>query len=360
MTWPLVLHLGHHVPKDLTDPLPQAWQVAWGGHALVHQPFSFFQSNQFWPLDDTLAFSDALLGYAPAGLIGSGPEAAVARYDVLFIFSYALCFVGGYLLARELGLGPAGAAVAGAAFAFAPFRLEQDRHMQVISSGGIPLALALALRGYRLHRAGWVVAGFAVAAWQFSIGPTLGLPFTYLLALLGVIGLVVWLRRGRPSLERRLVMATVAGVVLYVVAVAVIAQPYLRVSHDQPDAARPPWRLEPFSGPPSVFALAPEENLIWGGATRGLFNSVENPGEKTLFPGLAIVALAVIGLASSALPRRLSQAGFDGDSDARILSWRKSSLRSCQDRGSTQTSCWIAASGWSSNPAVRSLTSQPT
>ena len=54
--------------------------------------------------------------------------------------------------------------------------------MQVISSGGIPLALALGVRGYRLRRPGWVIAGSAVAAWQLSIGFTLGLPFAYLLA----------------------------------------------------------------------------------------------------------------------------------------------------------------------------------
>jgi hypothetical protein len=305
MTWPLVLHLGANIPKDLTDPLPQAWQVAWGGHALTHQPLSFFQSNQFWPLRDTLAFSDALLGYAPAGLIGSGPDAAVARYDVLFVLSYALCFVGAYLLARELGLGPFGAAVAGAAFAFAPFRLEQDRHMQVISSGGIALAIALSLRGYRMRRARWVLAGFVAAAWQFSIGPTLGLPFTYLLCLLGLIAVVVWLRHGRPPLPRRLVVATAAGAAIYVATVALIAQPYLRVSQDQPDAARPPERVEPFSGPPTVLALAPSENLVWGGATGGLFDSVENPGEKTLFPGLVILALAVVGVASSGMDRRL-------------------------------------------------------
>ncbi len=148
--------------------------MAWGGHALGHQPLDFFQSNQFWPLDDTLAFSDALIGYAPAGLIGSGPEAAVSRYDLLFLFAYALAFAGAYLLARELGLGPGGAAVAGAAFAFAPFRLEQDGHLQVISSGGIPLAFAVGLRGYRLRRPAWVLAGWAVAAWQLSIGFTLG------------------------------------------------------------------------------------------------------------------------------------------------------------------------------------------
>ena len=148
MHWPLILHLGETVPKDLGDPLPQAWQVAWGGHALAHQPLHFFESNQFWPFHDTLAFSDALIGYAPAGLIGSGPHAALVRYDLLFLFAYALAFAGAYLLARELGLGPGGAVVAGAAFAFAPFRLEQDGHLHVISSGGIPLALALRVRGY--------------------------------------------------------------------------------------------------------------------------------------------------------------------------------------------------------------------
>src|SRR4051795_8308791 len=118
MHWPLILHLGRDIPKDLGDPLAQAYQIAWDGHALIHQPLHFFAANQFWPFGDSLAFSDALIGYAPAGLIGSGPHAAVFRYDLAFLFAYALAFVGAYLLARELGLGPGGAVVAGAAFAF--------------------------------------------------------------------------------------------------------------------------------------------------------------------------------------------------------------------------------------------------
>jgi hypothetical protein len=305
MHWPLVLHLGENIPKDLGDPLPQSWQVAWGGHALAHQPLEFFQSNQFWPLPDTLAFSDALVGYAPAGLIGSGPEAAVARYDLLFLFAYALAFAGAYLLARELGVGPLGAVVAGAAYAFAPFRLEQDGHLHVISSGGIPLSLAIALRGYRLRRPGWVVAGFAVASWQFSLGPTLGLPFTYLLCLLGAIAGVVWLRRGRPPLDRRLVVATVAGAALFIALAALIARPYLRVADEQPDADRPPSTIEAYSDLPHIFAVAPAENLIWGGATSPIRDELQNPQEKTLFPGLVILGLAIAGLGSSAYDRRL-------------------------------------------------------
>src|SRR2546426_6812086 len=105
------------------------------------------------------------MGYAPAGLIGNGPVAAIARHNVLFLFAYALALVGGYLLARELGVGRAGAAVAGAAFAYAPYRLEHDAELNILSSGGIPLALALGLRGYRRRRPWLVFSAWVVAAW---------------------------------------------------------------------------------------------------------------------------------------------------------------------------------------------------
>ena len=52
-----------------------------------------------------------------------------------------------------------------------------------------------------------VFAGWAVAAWQVSLGFTLGLQLGYLLALLAVIAAVAWWRRGRPALPPRLVRA---------------------------------------------------------------------------------------------------------------------------------------------------------
>jgi hypothetical protein len=305
MHWPLPLNLGDDVPKDLGDPLVQAWQVAWDGHALTNQPLDFFQANQFWPLDDSLAFSDALIGYAPAGLIGSGPGAAIARYDVLFLFAYALAFAGAYLLARELGLGPVGAVVAGAAFAYAPLRLEHDGHLHIISSGGIPLALTVGLRGYRLGRPWWVVAGFAVAAWQVSLGFSLGLPLAYLLAGLGLVAAIVWLRRGRPSLPRPLVVATLAGLLLFAGTAIALSRPYERVQEDHPNIVRTPETVENFSGPPRVFLVAPEENTIWGGATAELREGLENVPEKTLFPGLVTLALALAGLVAGVYPRPL-------------------------------------------------------
>src|SRR5215216_2800078 len=305
MHWPLILHLGRDIPKDLGDPLAQAYQMAWDGHALVHQPLHFFDANQFWPFGDTLAFSDALIGYAPAALIGSGPHAAVFRYDLMFLFAYALAFAGAYLLGRELGLRPGAAAVVGAAFAFAPFRLEQDGHMQVISSGGIPLALALGVRGYRLRRPGWVLTGWVVATWQLLLGFTLGLPFAYLLVAFLLIAAVVWWRRGRPSIDRGLAVATIVGVVVFVGAGVALSRPYIHVADAHPNARRTPSDVEAFAAPPWAYLVAPDENLVWGAATEPLRDTLSNVPEETLFPGLAILVLAIAGLGSTAFPRWL-------------------------------------------------------
>jgi hypothetical protein len=304
MTWPLLIHLGTVVPRDIGDPLAEAWQPAWGGHALLHQPLHFFDANRFWPLKDTLAFGDALIGYAPTGIIGSGPHAAMVRYDLLFLFAYALAFFGAYLLARELGLGPAGAMIAGAAFAFAPYRLEQDGHLQVISSGGIPLAIAFAVRGIRLRRPWWLFWAWVVAAWQVSLGWALGLPFAYGLAGAVAIGVVAWLVRGRPPLPRGMIIAGAAGAVLFIALSYWIAHHYLYIADNFPAAKRSAHEVAAFSGPVKVFLTAPEENFIWGGATAGIRDHLTTWQEKTLFPGALIVILAVAGLTSSSLSKR--------------------------------------------------------
>jgi hypothetical protein len=304
MTWPLIWHLGSTVPRDIGDPLAEAWQPAWGGHALLHQPLHFFDSNRFWPIPDSLAFGDALIGYAPAGLIGSGPHAAMVRYDLLFIFAYALAFFGAYLLARELGLGPLGAVIAGAAFAYAPYRLEQDGHLQVISSGGIPLALAFAVRGVRLKRPWWIFWAWVVAVWEVSIGWVLGLPFAYAVGLIVLVGVVIWLRRGRPRIPRGMLVAGIAGAVIFTGVSYWIAHHYLYIADNFPAAKRSPHEVAAFSGPLKVFLTAPEENFVWGAATAGIRDTLTTWQEKTLFPGAVILVLAIAGLWSSSLSKR--------------------------------------------------------
>jgi hypothetical protein len=300
MHWPLPLHLGRDVPRDLGDPLPQAWQVAWDGHALLHQPLDFFQANVFWPLKNSLAFSDALVGYAPFGAIGSGPQAAVARYGLLFLLAYALAFLGAYLLARELGAGRIGGFVAGAAFAYAPWRLEQDGHLHVLSSGGIPLALFLLVRGYRRGSARLVLGGWLVAAWQLSLGFSLGLQLAYLLLVLGAGALILGFRPARRAL-----VATLLGGAAFVLVAFLLSRPYLEVGQDHPESKRTADRVAAASGWPRMYLAPPGANTVWSGATAGQRRHLTSVPEQTLFPGLTIVALAIVCLCAGVYSRRL-------------------------------------------------------
>jgi len=308
MTWPLALHLGSDVGKDLGGPLLEAWQVAWIGEALLYRPLELWQANTFWPDRDTLAFSDALVGYAPAGLAAqTSPQAALAVYNPLFLFAYALAFVGAYLLSRELGLRPAGAVVAGAAFAYASWKLAQNGHLHVLSSGAVPLALFLLVRGYRRRSAALAGAGWLVASWQLTLGFTLGMQLAYLLAVLGAIVALAGLRRRgrgtRPAAP--LVVATALGLCLFAATALFMARPYLRVLDAHPEARRTPAYVESFSPQPRSFLAAPAESWLWDGPTYRARAPLAAPDEMALFPGLTIGLLALAGLLSSGFPRRL-------------------------------------------------------
>ncbi len=302
VTWPLVLHLGTRLPTvggNRADPLLEAWTLAWDGHALLHDPWRFFDANVFWPLGRTLAFSESLAGLTPFGLFGTGTRGPILGYDLAVLFAYVLAFVGAYALARELGARHGGAAFAGAVFAWTPFRLAQLGHLHVLSSGGIPLALALLLRGHRTQRASLIVAGWLVALWQISLGWNLGLPFVYLLGAIAVVVVVV-LRRTSPA--RAVVVAWLAGGAVAFGGAALLAVPYLEVVHDHPEARRTPDILFFFSPAPRSLLAAPSQDVVWRDATASL--RLEPEGEKSLFIGAAALLAASAGLAAGGWPRR--------------------------------------------------------
>jgi hypothetical protein len=304
-TWPLVLHMGSRIAPDLGDPVRTAWQVAYVGHAMLHDPLHLFNANVFYPHPLSLAFSDSLLGYGPAAFFGSGTVAALVRYNLLFLWAWSLCFAGAYLLARELGLGRLAGGATGIAFAYAPYRVTEAGHLHVISSGGIALALFLLLRGYRRGSGRLVLAGWLVSAWQVSLGFTLGLQYSYLIAILALLGLAYWWRAGRPALPRRLMVVTCVGMAIFGVVAIYQARPYLKVASEYPTAKRTLKEVKNYSSGPAALVSASSENRIWGPITASARAEVHSKNEDVFFPGLAIFVLAAIGLAMGVYTKRL-------------------------------------------------------
>lgn len=305
LTWPLVGHLSSQVGQDTADPLSEAWEVAWSGHALLTQPLRLYSANAFWPEGPSLAFSDAQIGYLPASLIGSGHVAALIRYNLLFLLAYGLAFAGAALLARELGVRRSAAAVAAAAFAWAPWRTSHNGHLNILGTGGVPLSLYLLVSGYRRGRPGQVVAGWLVAAWQVSLGFALGIWFCYLLAALAAAAAVSWLRCGRPALPPPLVRATVIGAGAFLFLVALLLAPYALVRARYPDAVRTLADIDLYSPPVRGLLAASGEARYWGARTAFVRDTLPWPPEQVLFPGLLVLVLAVAGLTSSRATRRV-------------------------------------------------------
>ncbi|MEU1242140.1 hypothetical protein ABZ388_17480 [Micromonospora parva] len=311
MTWPTLRYPRYTLPQDYWDPSLQAWQMAWSGHILLADPARLWQSNTFFPELWSFAFSDTLLGYAPAGMLGSGPEDAILRYNIMFVLAHALATLGAYALARQLGAGRIGAAVAGVSYTYAPWLLAQAGHLHVLSNGGIPLALAMLARGhgwslrhgYRPERRhdGWVYAGWLVAAWQLSLGFGIGLPFAYFLAGTVLVAAVLFFARRLRTRQavpfgRRVFTADLLGGVLFAGIGLLMAFPFYKVTELHPYAERTIADISIFSPPASGFVTAPAESRIWGGLHEGARAALPWHPEMTLLPGFVLYALAAGGL----------------------------------------------------------------
>lgn len=340
-SWPLVLHLSSRISPDLGDPVRTAWEIAWVGHAMLHDPLHLFDSNAFYPHPLSLAFSDSLLGYGPAAFFGSGTVAALVRYNLLFLFTWSFALFGGYLLARELGLGRLGAAAAAVAFAYAPYKVTEAGHLHVISSGGIAFALFLLLRGYRRCSRRLVLGGWLVSAWQISLGFTLGLQYAYLLLVLALVVLFQWWRgalrlpqqpqgsgepgehaaagNGRPApapkgrgplIPRRLLWVTAIGVAILGAVTVYQARPYLKVASEYPTAKRTIQEVENYSSGPAALLSASSENRVWGSVTEPMRKKVHSQNEDVFFPGGLVLALALLGIVAGAALSGRMRAGL--------------------------------------------------
>jgi hypothetical protein len=85
-----------------------------------------------------------------------------------------------------------------------------------------------------------------------------------------------------------------------------LAIPYQRVLSEHPEAERSLARVASGSGPLWSYLSAPENNVVWGGATDSIRHEhLTSIAEQTLFPGLVIFALVIAGLALPVFSKRL-------------------------------------------------------
>ncbi len=287
LTWPLILHPGGQVPSDLGDPLLNTWLMAWNARVL---PLTgkWWNAPQFFPAGGAMAFSEHLLGLSwittPVIWLSGNP---LLGYNAAFFLSFPLCALSAYFLTYSIARRHDCAFVAGLAFGFAPYRMSQFSHVQVLTVYWMPLALAGLHRYFQGHSQDrgyrWLVL-FA-GAW-FMQALACGYYLFYLSVLIGLW--LLWFPAGRERWRAS------ARVVLAWALAAVLLVPVLYGYWTFQRAyglRRGPDEILSFSADVASVLRASDNIRLWG-----WLNVVDRP-ESALFPGLTPVLLIILGLA---------------------------------------------------------------
>jgi hypothetical protein len=139
-TYPLIRHLGTHLPGDLGDPLLVTWILAWNAHVLTTDPLNLFNANIFCPLQNTLALSEHMIAvapiFAPAYLMTGNP---IFAYNMVFLLAFIFCGLSMFLVVHYGTENFWAAVLSGCLFAFAPFRFAETSHPQLANFYWAPL-----------------------------------------------------------------------------------------------------------------------------------------------------------------------------------------------------------------------------
>ena len=149
LTWPAVTGLTRDIPWDLGDSLLNSWILGWDADHLLRFLVGdfgalrgFWNANIFGPEPLALAYSEHLVALTiPILPVYAATRNLILCYNLLFLSTFVLSGLGTYLLVRDLTGTPKAAFVAGLIYAFAPYRLGQFSHLQVLSSQWMPFAL---------------------------------------------------------------------------------------------------------------------------------------------------------------------------------------------------------------------------
>jgi hypothetical protein len=279
LTYPVAVELTSSLPHDPGDPVLETWFLWWSTHVLPLTR-AWWNSGFFYPTPDVMTFSENLLGLlpitAPIQFLTGNP---VLAYNVAFLVSFPLSALGAYLLCVELTGRRDASLVAGLAFGFAPYRIDQLPHLQVLTAYWLPMALFALHRYLRDRRLRWLALFALLYVLQ-------GLSNGYLLLYIPVIVLLwtLWFARS----WRDVVAVGLAGAAALVVLAPVLLK-YNSV-HEQFGLVRSIREIEFYSADLTAILAGAPRLTNW----QPLRRFVRPEGQ--LFPGLTLIAILAVAM----------------------------------------------------------------
>ena len=303
-THPLLVRARDGIANDRYDPVLNASILWWNAITL---PFSaaWWTPPHYYPSEGTAAFTENLVGLWPiAAPIHHLTGDPLLTYNLVLFLTWPLSGLAVFLLATSLGVRWGPAFVGGLVFAFAPYRVSQISHLQVVAPFWLPLALA-ALHRYLADRqriwlvlfgAAWLLQSLTNGYFMLFGGVVIGLWIVYFCSTRGAISAL-------PPIG---VAWTVASLPLLPVLLE-----YKRI-HEHFGLERPIGAVMAYSAQASAWVQTSSRLTVWGGVLP------DGREEANLFPGLTAVAVLLAAVVVRMF-RRPEEKGAAGDRTRLVL-----------------------------------------
>lgn len=280
--------LAHAVTPDAGDPVFGLYLLDWVASQVRGAPGSVWDLPIFFPVRGALALSEHLLGpgAVAAGLRSLTPN-PILVYNLLLVLTFPACGLATAWVLRQAGMGWFGAAVAGAIYAFSPYRFDQLPHYAILRAQWVPLVL------WWWHRL------LAEPTWRravpfllaYGLHASGGAYLTYmihvpLLVMLVYVAVSRWRELTSPRALRVLVVVALAALALLVA----LYHPYLSPNEDVSTAVREVRDWRDFGGTLASY-VRPGGRQLYGHEVPLALQRAE----RLLFAGVLPTLLAALG-----------------------------------------------------------------
>jgi len=273
------------------DPLFYAWNLDHNANFFKGYSKNIFDTNIYFPLTNTLAYSDTLwtqsIFGSPIIWLTKNP---ILTENLLIFLSFILSFYFMHLLALYLTKQYKASLITGLFYAFSYPRIAQLGHLPYIWSQWLPLIVLFTLKYFENGKWKNMIMAYIFYLLAASSSIYFGVFMIPLFGVFSVIKLWYWIKHEKKSILTDRTKKLLIFIIPSLIGLLITNFPYLRLKMEHPEYVRTLFvTMDLRAFPKDYINVTPASLLAKIGFPIG-------ETEHTLYPTLTVLVLSYIGL----------------------------------------------------------------
>jgi len=286
MFFPFTMHINDSF-LNVGDTLFNFWTFNWNLHAIFNHPSDLFNSNIFFPEQNTLAYSEhQYLTSLIYGIILLIVQNKILAYNLFYFLTFALSGFCCYLLVNYLTKNKIAGLISGVFFAFFPYKINHIAHIQLLSLFWIPLSVLYLFKIFEENKLKNIFLFSLFTSFMTLSSFYLGFQLLFILFFIWISFIFIYKR----NFLKKTAWLLLAVVIILIINLPFLF-PYLELSRSNPEFVRTIEALIQFSAEPKSFFTINSVNYVFDLIYSRYLSKIVFSGEGW-FNGFLILILA--------------------------------------------------------------------